>query len=113
MHTPAADALVKTHVENLLQQDAQIDTILLACTHYPLLENIIRRHLPPQIRLMSQGAIVAASLTDYLRRHPEIETNCSKGGTHRFFTSGSITDFEAHTTAFFGRPVRAEHVDVV
>ena len=70
--SPKADEAVEKHVKNLLQQDEKIDTILLACTHYPLLLHKIEAHLPPGIKVISQGEIIAASLADYLQRHPKI-----------------------------------------
>lgn len=107
---PGADYFVKKHVQTLLGQSSQIDTILLACTHYPLLSDAIRRHLPANTRLVSQGEIVAASLADYLHRHPEIEAICTKGGQYRFFTTDSAEDFNNHATTFFGTPVQSEQV---
>lgn len=105
------DYYIRHDLEQLFAQSKEIDTVLLACTHYPLLENRIRKFLPdPGIRLLGQGELVAESLTDYLRRHPEMETRISKGGTRRFFTTDSAADFEEHATRFFGETVQAEHV---
>jgi glutamate racemase len=75
---PGADYFIKQHVDNLLTRDPQIDTIILGCTHYPLLMEKIRRYLPENISIISQGEVVAYSLKDYLRRHPEIDEKCSR-----------------------------------
>lgn len=80
---PGADYFVKRHLDALLAQDPRMDAVLLACTHYPLLEGKIREHLPPGVALISQGPIVADSLADYLLRHPEIEARISTGSTLR------------------------------
>lgn len=109
--SPGADYFVEKHVKNLLSKGKHIDTVLLACTHYPLLKNKIRQYLPEKVSLLSQGEIVANSLVHYLARHPEIENRCSKQGIVRFFTTDSVADFDAHATTFFGNPVHAEHVD--
>ena len=87
-----------------------IDTILLACTHYPLLLDKIRKHLPAHVKVVSQGPIVASSLADYLDRHPEIETRLTKESTMRFYTTDDTGDFDTHGTIFFGRPVESEHL---
>jgi glutamate racemase len=107
---PGADYFVKEYTDQLLDQSAGIDTILLACTHYPLLKDKIAQLLPAGSTLISQGEIVATSLVDYLQRHPEIEQRCSKGGHLRFFTTDSTEDFDNHASIFYGRPLRSEHV---
>ena len=107
---PGADFFVKKNIDNILAKSAQIDTILLACTHYPLLEEKIRMHLPANVRLLSQGEIVASSLADYLHRHPEIESRCSKQGTRTFFTTDSVADFNNHASIFFGENLESHHV---
>ncbi len=104
------DYYIQKDLEQLFAQSNDIDTVLLACTHYPLLEDKIHKYLPTGVRLIAQGPIVADSLADYLNRHPEIETQISKGGSKSFFTTDSITDFEEHATQFFGEAVKAMHV---
>jgi glutamate racemase len=112
LHSPEADVLVSEHLQTVLQKDPQIDTLLLACTHYPLLMNIIQNHLPNNIKAISQGEIVANSLVDYLNRHPEINTTCSKTADLRFFTTGIDSDFNSHASQFFGKKLVAEHIDL-
>lgn len=107
-----ADYFVQKHIRNLLIQNSRIDTVLLGCTHYPLLINKIRQFLPAHIRIMSQGEIVAHSLKDYLKRHPEIEEHCSKNGIRRFLTTDSTEQFDRQSFAFFGERIRSEKADV-
>lgn len=107
-----ADFFIKKNVDRLLQRNPKIDTVLLACTHYPLLAPKIKEHLPPHVQLVSQGGIVAQSLQDYLHRHTEIETRLSRSGNRLFYTTDSVTDFNNHAATFFGHPVSATHVDL-
>jgi glutamate racemase len=109
---PGADYFVKKHVEHIMAADSDIDTLLLACTHYPLLKDKIMQFLPAGVNLVSQGEIVAASLEDYLKRHPDIENRCSRGGRRIFFTTDSTEDFDNHASIFFGQPVQSKHLDL-
>jgi glutamate racemase len=109
---PGADYFVKKHVVQLLEKDRQIDTILLACTHYPLLQEKIRSMLPEGVTIVSQGGIVADSLADYLKRHPEIESQCTAGGSRRFYTTDSTVDFDNHATVFFGEKIQSSHLNL-
>ncbi|WP_240775071.1 glutamate racemase [Pedobacter xixiisoli] len=97
-----ADYFVKEYLDALLQQSGEIDTILLACTHYPLLVPKIEKYLHPGVELVTQGDIVATSLADYLDRHQEIENILSKDGLQAFFTSGDTDAFDAHASVFLG-----------
>ena len=111
-----ADYFVKQHIDRLLNHDPDIDTLLLACTHYPLLENKIRAILPTGITLLSQGPIVAASLVDYLARHPEFalppeQVLSGKQGHRRFLTTDSAHDFSRQASLFWGESVEAEKVE--
>lgn len=105
-----ASYFIEKDVKSLLFQSPDIDTVLLACTHYPIVESQIRRYLPSSTRLVSQGDIVAESLTDYLYRHPEMETRLSQGGEKIFYTTDDASDFENHATLFFDEPVKASQV---
>jgi glutamate racemase len=105
-----ADYFVKKNIEHILQQDAAIDTIILGCTHYPLLINTIKKNLPATITLISQGEIIAHSLGDYLKRHPEMEANCSKGSTIDFYTTDSTENFDKAAKVFFGQEVKSKAV---
>ena len=88
-----------------MKKGNDIDVLLLACTHYPLLKEKIQEYLPIGVKLVSQGEIVAESLADYLARHPEIEMKCSKNGQRIFYTTDSTEDFDNHATIFFGEAV--------
>jgi len=107
-----ADYFVQKHIYNILKKDSTIDTLLLACTHYPLLENNIKKHVTGNIKLISQGGIVAESLNEYLQRHPEIESKISKQGECEFYTTDSPEDFNNKASIFFGEQVKAKHVDL-
>ena len=107
-----ADFFIKKYINQLLDQDEAIDTILLACTHYPLLMDKIKEYSPADMKILSQGEIVANSLADYLQRHPEIESKCSKNGSREFYTTDSTEDFDNHASTFFGESVRSEHLDL-
>ena len=102
-----ADYFVKRHIDRILSADPLIDTIVLACTHYPLLQDKIGRHLSPGIALVSQGEIVAQSLADYLCRHPEIGNQCSQQGRRDFFTTEKADFFDSSASLFYGREVRS------
>jgi len=108
---PGADYFVKKYLDQVLAQSAKIDTLLLACTHYPLLQDKIKAYLPENIKVVPQGDIVAASLQDYLHRHPEMERRLTKKGTRQFFTTSDDTmDFDHHASIFFGEPVTSEYI---
>ncbi len=112
MHTPEANMAVKQHIDAILQKDEAIDTLLLACTHYPLLIEKIRQFTPENMNIISQGEIVAKSLQTYLQLHPEIEERCSKGGHMQFYTTGSTEDFDIHAASFYGKPVISKHLSL-
>lgn len=107
-----ADFFVKKNLHNIFEKGENIDVILLGCTHYPLLQEKIEEYLPVGVKLISQGGIVAESLASYLQRHPEIESNCSKGGQKQFYTTDSTTDFDNHARAFYGEAIASNHVDL-
>ena len=107
-----ADFFVKKNLHGIFEKGPAIDVILLACTHYPLLKEKIEEYLPIGVKLISQGKIVAESLVDYLHRHPEMESLCSKNGQRLFYTTDSTTDFDAHANTFYGEPVSSKHVDL-
>ncbi|TDS12382.1 glutamate racemase [Sphingobacterium paludis] len=110
--TPAADYLVQKDINQLLSQSPHIDTLVLACTHYPLLLPIIRRHVPSAIHILPQGKLIAQSLTNYLQRHQEVEMFCSRHGGMTFYTTDDNTDFENKAKIFFKERVQATHIRV-
>ncbi|MBI1225261.1 MAG: glutamate racemase [Bacteroidetes bacterium] len=112
LESAGTDFFVKKYLDELLAKSADIDTLLLACTHYPLLEPVIWQFLPKEINVISQGKIVARSLVDYLLRHSEMAERLSKQALRSFHTTGSTEDFDGHATAFFGEAVKSIHVEV-
>lgn len=108
-----ADFFVKEYLDQLLEAAPQTDTIVLACTHYPLLMKKIRQFLPAGITVLSQGKIVAHSLRDYLRRHPEIEGRLLKNAEYRFYTTDDAAIFERMATIFFGANVTAHKLELL
>lgn len=110
--TDGADFFVEKYVNQLLSQDSAIDTIVLGCTHYPLLLSKIRKFVPDSVTLLSQGTIVADSLKDYLQRHPEMEKKCSKHHALRFFTTETAEIFNRQAAIFYGEEAKSEHIEV-
>lgn len=107
-----ADYFVKKKIDSILERDPEIDTLLLGCTHYPILLDVIRRNTPENIKIVAQGMLVAESLKDYLRRHPEMEEICSKGGTAHFLTTENEGKFSDLASLFLGHDIKAEHVEL-
>jgi len=112
-NTLGAEYFIHQHVNHLLEQSPSIDTILLACTHYPLLSHQITKFLPPHVRLISQGEIVARSLVNYLTKHSEMATRCTKYGSRKYFTTESTEDFDTKAQIFLeDHHVQAEHLQL-
>jgi len=109
MHTDGAAYFIKENLTALLNKDAEIDTLVLACTHYPLLSKQIQDFLPTTITVLSQGEIVANSLQAYLNRHPEIADKISKTGNCAFLTTDDTSKFDEMGTLFFGKKIKSEH----
>lgn len=110
---PGADYFVKKYLEEVLAKSGQIDTLLLACTHYPLIQQKIKEYLPANIQVVAQGDIVAQSLADYLQRHPEMEKSISKNKTQQFFTTTDDTaDFDHYAELFFGAKVHSGYAEI-
>ena len=107
-----ADFFVKEYIHDLLKQSPLIDTILLACTHYPLLMDKIKEYSPADMKILSQGEIVAASLKEYLQSHTEMEARITKNGDRDFYTTDSTEDFDNHANLFYGTGVASKHVDL-
>ncbi len=110
IETEGAEFFVKKNILNILQKDKTIDTLILGCTHYPLLEDLIRKYVPEQIEILKQGHIVAEKLTDYLERHPEMEVRLSKGGSIDYRTTESSGTFESKASLFMGQDVKASTI---
>ena len=110
--SPGADYFVKKRIDQLMRKDPDIDTIILGCTHYPLLMSSIVNNIPDGVRIMAQGAYVAESLKDYLGRHPEMESNITQGGTCRYLTTESEERFSETARIFLHEKVAVSHVDL-
>lgn len=109
-NSPGADYFVKKYIDEIFDIDPEIDTLVLGCTHYPLLIDKIREYVGDRARIVSQGALVAESLADYLRRHPEIERKCEKHGITRYLTTESPEKFDVLASLFMGTPVSSSQL---
>lgn len=110
--TPGADYFVKKRIDLILERDPQIDTLILGCTHYPILMPKIRKHVPENVQIVAQGEYVAKSLQDYLRRHPDMEQRCTKHGTVRYLTTENPEKFKENAQIFIHEEVNVEYVDL-
>lgn len=107
---PGADYFVKKYMDTIMESDPLIDTIVLGCTHYPILLPKIRRYAPAGTRILCQGELVGESLADYMRRHPEMEARCTRGGTTEFLTTESADKFNSLAALFLDSPVHSERI---
>jgi glutamate racemase len=105
-----ADYFVKKDIGQLMNDCPEIDTVILGCTHYPLLINKINHYKPQGVNIIQQGPIVADSLADYLQRHPEIECHCSRGGTCQYYTTEDPDHFSPLASVFVNEPVKATRI---
>ena len=110
--SPGADYLVKRRIDQLMLKDSLIDTIILGCTHYPLLMNSIVRNVPDGVRIVPQGQYVADSLKDYLQRHTEIDSMCTKRGKCQYLTTESEERFRESARIFLHEDVDVTHVNL-
>lgn len=112
-NSAGADYFIRKRILQLMSVDPQIDTIILGCTHYPLLLPKIRRYVPDGVRVLSQGTYVARSLEDYLLRHPEMQVRLGTGASCRFLTTESAEKFSRAASVFMpGTYVEAEQIDL-
>lgn len=108
--SPGADYFVEKRIGNLMRRDPKIDTIILGCTHYPLLLNKILKYVPRGVKIIPQGEYVANSLKDYMVRHPEIDVKCSKGGKCHYMTTESVDKFSESAQLFLHETVDVEQM---
>ena len=108
--SPGADYFVKKRTDSIMQRDPLIDSIILGCTHYPLLLSKIRQYVPKQVHIIEQGGYVAERLENYLLRHPDMASRITKGGTARFLTTEHAATFQQNATTFMGYPIEAERI---
>lgn len=108
--SPGAHYFIKKELDALMAKDPLIDTVILGCTHYPLLESVVKKYLPANVKVVCQGPLVANSLEDYLIRHPEIESQCSKGGTTTYLTTEHTEKFDSLASLFLGHDVESKTI---
>ena len=100
------DYFIRKYIDQLLTKDPQIDTVILGCTHFPILLPKIRQYIPEHISVISQGEYVAQSLKDYLRRHPEMDAKCTKNGNCSFYTTEAEEKFTESASTFLQQQIR-------
>lgn len=109
---PGADYFVKKRIDHILSLDPRIDTIILGCTHYPILIPKIKQYVPEGIRIISQGKYVAESLKDYLNRHADMDERCTKGGSARYFTTENEEKFKENAQIFLPEGIEVSHLSL-
>ncbi|MBP3467637.1 MAG: glutamate racemase [Paludibacteraceae bacterium] len=108
-----ADFFVKKYIDELIKKDEQIDTLILGCTHYPLLIDKIKKYLPERVRIVSQGELIAESLENYLSRHENIDAKCTRNGVTKYYTTESVEKFNEAASIFLNKKVEAQHLEVI
>ena len=110
--SPGADYFVKKRIDHIMRLDPEIDTLILGCTHYPILMPKILKHVPRGVRIVPQGEYVAESLQDYFRRHPDMDARCTKNATVKYYTTENPEKFKETARIFLHEQVNVEHVDL-
>ena len=108
--SPGADYFVKKCIDQLLRQDSDIDTVILGCTHYPILLPKIHKYIPRGIRIVSQGEYVAEALQQYFVRHPDMEQRCTQGGQVHYLTTENPEKFKEQAQVFLNEPITVENI---
>lgn len=107
---PGADYFVKKYIDGIMTADPEIDTLILGCTHYPILLPKISKYVPEGVNVVPQGEILGPSLADYLRRHPEMDAKCTKGGTVEYLTTENAETFDRLAEMFLNHPVSSSRI---
>jgi glutamate racemase len=110
LDSPGTEYFVSKNINNLLSSDPEIDSIILGCTHYPLLLPVIQKFVPEGIQLLEQGKVVSGKLVEYLNRHSEMDARCSKSGLVKYYTTENVEIFEKNAATFIGKNVKCEKV---
>lgn len=105
-----ADYFIRKYINQLLSKDPQIDTVILGCTHFPILLPKIRQYIPDHISVIAQGEYVAESLKDYLKRHPEMDAKCTKNGNCQFYTTEAEEKFSESASTFLKQQISVKHI---
>ena len=100
----------RKYIDQLLSKDPQIDTVILGCTHFPILLPKIRQYIPDHISVIAQGEYVAESLKDYLKRHPEMDAKCTKNGNCQFYTTEAEEKFSESASTFLKQQISVKHI---
>lgn len=108
---PGADYFVQQEINNLFQKQPLIDSVILGCTHYPILYPKIKQYISPEVTIISQGEIVAHSLQDYLQRHPEINDKCTRNGNCEYLTTENATKFTEMASIFLQHQIEVKHIE--
>ena len=111
-HNEGTDYFIRKYIDALLERDEQIDTVILGCTHYPLLMPKIRQYMPPGIQVIAQGEFVGRSLKDYLHRHPEMDAKCTKGGRCAYYTTEAEDKFIESASTFLNESIRVTRIEL-
>ncbi|MBD8348691.1 glutamate racemase [Dysgonomonas sp. HGC4] len=111
-NTPGADYFIQKDLASILSKDEAIDTLILGCTHYPLLIDKIKQYAPAGLQILSQGKYIAESLQNYLNRHPEIEKNCTKSNTTKYYTTESASKFKESASIFLNKEIEVERINI-
>ena len=106
------DYFIRKYIDELLAKDKEIDTVILGCTHYPLLLPKIKKYMPVHITTVTQGELVAESLKDYFHRHPEIDTQCTKGGTCIYYTTEAEEKFIESASTVLNEEVTVQRISL-
>jgi glutamate racemase len=110
INSPGTDYFVAKNIGNLMAADPEIDAVILACTHYPLLLPVIQKFVPEGVQIVEQGKVVSAKLAEYLQRHPEMDEHCTKTGTVKYYTTENVEVFEVNATIFLGQNIKSEKI---
>ena len=105
-----ADYFIRKYIDQLLSKDPQIDTVILGCTHFPILLPKIRQYIPEHVSVIAQGEYVAESLKDYLKRHPEMNAKCTKNGNCQFYTTEAEEKFSESASTFLKQQINVKHI---
>ena len=105
-----ADYFIRKYIDQLLSKDPQIDTVILGCTHFPILLPKIRQYIPEHVSVIAQGEYVAESLKDYLKRHPEMDAKCTKNGNSQFYTTEAEEKFSESASTFLNQQISVKHI---
>ncbi len=111
-NTPGGEFFIRQNIESVLSKDSELDTLILGCTHYPILLEQIRKFVPNSVKVIAQGEIVAKKLAEYLKRHLDMADKCSMNGITMYYTTENPRSFEEKASLFLDEKIVAEHLDL-